>query len=90
MDCTGCGSKCCRAWGGSLWSDPITNEDLDSCPYLLKDGCSIYPKAGEEDMRPRVCREYPFGKLCLNQTMAKATVIDEDHQINIACYIGHK
>ncbi len=86
MDCTGCGAKCCVAWGGKLWSDPMTHEDLERCPYLSGELCTIYPREGEEDMRPRVCREYPWDKPCLNQTMKEAMVIDPDHKIEIAFF----
>jgi len=77
MNCSGCGSKCCKAWGGKLFG-------LEKCPYLTNDGCSIYPKDGEIDMRPSICIEYPGDKKCIQQTMNEPFVIDEDHQINIS------
>jgi hypothetical protein len=79
VDCTGCGSKCCKVWGGRLW-----DLHLNSCPYLTDNGCAIYPKDGEEDMRPKACIDYPGDKKCLNQTLGDPMVVDKDHQINIA------
>jgi hypothetical protein len=79
IECNGCGGKCCKVWGGSLFG-------VDECPHLLVNGCAIYPKDGEEDHRPRVCIEYPGNKKCLNQTIAEPMVADEDHKINIAVF----
>jgi hypothetical protein len=81
MNCSGCGSKCCVSWGGVLFG-------LEKCPHLTLEGCAIYPKEGEEDMRPPECIEYPGDKECLNQTMNNPMIVDEDHEINIAFFVS--
>jgi len=74
--------------GNKAWFHPKTKEKLKKCPFLSTDGCTIYPKGNEVDIRPAICGAYPFGKKCLNQTMTEPMVIDEDHQINIAFFKG--
>ena len=80
MYCSNCDSKCCKAFGGALFG-------VDKCPHLTNEGCAIYPKEGELDMRPVVCAIYPGDKKCLNETMNTPFIIDEDHQINIAFFV---
>ena len=73
-----------------VWFDPDTKVKLSICPFLSKNGCTIYPKDGEADIRPSICGAYPWDKPCLNEIMDKPMVIDDDHQINIVFFARNK
>ena len=69
-----------------IWFDPDTKEKLKSCPFLSGNGCTIYPKEGEVDLRPTVCISYPWDKKCLNQILNESIFTDDGYEINIACF----
>jgi len=64
--CTGCG-HCCniKAYPGRPF---VINNEVSFgadgyCVLMDKKTmlCTIYPKAGEKDKRPAMCREFPYG-----------------------------